>query len=479
VNRDHHYLYEAVAQQLTDAIRQNTFAVGERMPSLRQLADRHRISMATALQAYRLLEDRGLLVARPRSGYYVREAVAECETGPPISRPPDQPNLPINMQYGLQFQEMMTQRGLLSLGVTADPAPELVPAKALGRILAGVARRAADMPASYGYPMGHDGLRVQIARRMADAGCYCKPSEIVVTNGCQASLGLCLRVLAKPGDTVAIESPTFVANPHLLAVLGLKALEIPTHPQTGIDVDALEQAIQRHAVAACLLAPTCQNPLGASMPEANKRRVVDMLAGAGIPLIEDDALGDLSFERPRPKAAKAFDQDDNVLYCSSLSKVLGPGQRVGWIATGRHHDAIAYLRGVLDSVAWPTWQHHALAQFLAGGGYARAAGAATRVYAKRVSAMRRKVLEHFPDGTLVTNPSGGFNLWVELPDTIDVNELLRRALEHNVGFAPGMLFSPTWSYTHHLRLSCGGSRTWDRTEHAIALLGGLAKQLAG
>ena len=474
---DNEHLYQAIAQEMAKAICGGTFAAGARLPSVRKLAKRHSISAATATKVYQVLEDSGLLETRPRSGYYVRDRSSKCATEPSISRPPGEPNHPINVQIVLRVQQLVTQPGVLSLGVTSDPAPILLPTKAMGKIFAGVARSAASQSSTYSYPYGHVDLRTQIVKCMSDAGCYLTTEDIIVTSGCQSALVLALRAVTKAGDTVAIESPTFVGVPHLFAVLGLKALEIPTHPSTGIDIDALQLALSRHPVKACLLMPSCQSPLGASMPESSKRRLVKLLARAAVPLIEDDVLGDLTFERPRPKPAKAFDQDGNVLYCTSFSKVLGPGLQVGWIAPGRYRDLTAYLHNVLHSMSSPVWQQLGMAEFLAGGSYTRTVNRIVRAYQKRVNTMRQWVLDYFPQGTLVTNPQGGYILWVELPESIDVDELLRRAIELGIGFAPGMHFSPSWCYTHHIRLGCGGSLDWNKYEPAVAAVGKLAREL--
>lgn len=467
------YLYESIAEKLAEAILRGTFAVEERMPSLRELARQYDVCIATATQVYHALEDRGLVTTRPRSGYFVRARIVE----PAVSKPPDKPTLLERKDILTRVQRALLQPGLLSLGMTADPAPDLIPSKAIGRSLASVARCAANLAAIYGHPYGHLDLRVQIARRMSDAGCYLAPDDLIVTTGCQNSLSLALRVIAQPGDTIAIESPTYIGVPHLLAALGLKALEIPTHPGAGIDIDALQQALARHPVKGCLLMPSCQNPLGASMPEASKRRLVELLAQAHVPLIEDDALGDLSYERPRPKAAKAFDQEGNVLYCSSFSKTLGPGQRIGWIAPGRYRDSVAYLQSVFHSLSSPVWQQVGIAKFLAAGSYTRNVHQAALAYRKRVNTMRDWVQKYFPPGTRATQPRGGFILWVELPESVDVTVLESRAFEQGITFSPGFLFSAAYSYTHHIRLSCGGSVDWDKVEAAVAIVGKLAGEI--
>jgi DNA-binding transcriptional MocR family regulator len=471
------FLYQAVAQHLANAIRRGTFAAGERMPSLRQLAERHHISLATAVQVYRVLVEKKLIESRSRSGYYVRKQNVEQDLEPLPSQPVDVPERPVNIQIGFRFHDMISKPGLVSIGVTADPAPDLVPSKVIARFLGSVTRRNPTLGAIYSHALGNDDLRSQIASCMTDAGCYLSPDDIIVTSSCQESLGLALRAVARAGDTIAIESPTYIGIPHLLAFLDMKALEIPTHPRTGIDIDALQQALTRHPVKACIFMPACHNPLGASMPEKNKRRLVDLLAKEGIPLIEDDAMGGLTFEQPRPKAAKAYDRDGNVLYCGSFSKILGPGQRIGWIAPGRYKDPVIYSKTVLTSLSSPVWQHLAIANYLAGGSYARTVSRAVRAYKKRVMLMREWVLGYFPAGTRVTRPQGGFILWVELPESIDVQVLLKSALAKGMAFSPGLFFSPSGGYTHHIRLSAGGSIAWDRMESTLAALGKLANNV--
>ena len=280
------------------------------------------------------------------------------------------------------------------------------------------------------------------------------PDDIIITNGCLEALGLALRAVAKSGDTIAIESPTYFGVLQVIESLGMKALEIPTHARSGIDPAALAKSIKQRRIAACVLMPTFNNPLGSAMPDAHKQEVVYLLAKNGIPLIEDDMYGALSYEPRRPKSAKAFDSHGNVLYCSSFSKTVSPGLRIGWILAGRYQEQVRYQK-FLDNICTASHPQLTLAEFLAKDGYRRCVRHAVRVYRQRMEQFRHWLTEAFPKGTRISNPQGGFLLWVELPESVNCLDLYQKAREKKIAITPGVLFSAQGQYQHHIRLSCG------------------------
>jgi DNA-binding transcriptional MocR family regulator len=447
------FLYEQLANDLAKAIQQGLFAQEERLPSLRQISEQYTVSMATAIQAYQHLEQTGLIAARPKSGYYVCQRLREPSAEPTSSQPKSSPT-EVNVGHlAMSLVNESRQPGLLRLGA-AVPEPALLPLGTLSRTLAGIARRAQHAPASYEQSQGNLGLRKQIARLMRDSGVRCTPDDIIITNGCLEALGLALRAVAKSGDTIAIESPTYFGVLQVIESLGMKALEIPTHARTGIDPAALGKAIKQRRIAACVLMPTFNNPLGSVMPDAHKQEVVELLAKHGIPLIEDDMYGALSYEPRRPKAAKAFDSDGHVLYCSSFSKTVSPGLRIGWILAGRYQDQVRYQK-FLDNICTASQPQLTLAEFLAKDGYRRCVRHAARVYRQRMEQFRHWLTEAFPKGTRISNPQGGFLLWVELPKSVDCLDLYQRARDKKIAITPGVLFSAQGQYQHHIRLSCG------------------------
>jgi DNA-binding transcriptional MocR family regulator len=288
---------------------------------------------------------------------------------------------------------------------------------------------------------------------MAESGCQVPANGIVITNGCQEALTLALRAVTTPGDVVAIESPTFYGLLQVIDSLGLKALEIPTHPRDGISLQALQLALEQWPVKACILVPNYSNPLGYCMPDEHKQQLVGMLNEYKIPLIEDDVYGDLGFSPRRPSTCKAYDRNGYNFYCSSFSKTLSPGLRIGWIAPGRYQEKIEYLKYVTN-LASPTIPQLALAQLLRSGAYERHLRKVRRDYAFAVTRMIEAVERHFPEGTKVTQPQGGFVIWIELAKGVNSLELAHRLLTESISIAPGPIFSASQKYRNFIRLSC-------------------------
>jgi DNA-binding transcriptional MocR family regulator len=468
-------LYDQVAGQIVKLIERGTLPPGERIPSVRTLSRQQGVSVSTVLQAYRLLEDRGLIEARPQSGYFVRPKRWTPPEEPAISRPAKGATQVNVGELIMRVMQASQNPSLVRLGA-ALPSPELLPAAQLNRCLAAVGRRSGLAGSDYSVPPGNLALRRQIARRALEAGCVLSPDEIVITCGAMEALNLCLRVVAKPGDPIAIESPTYFGVLQCIESLGLKAVEIPTHPRDGVSLDALSYALETHPIKACLFALNFNNPLGCCMPDANKARLVQMLSDRGIPLIDDDIYGDLAFSGTRPRSSKSFDRKGNVLLCDSFSKTLAPGYRVGWCAPGRWLREVEHLKFVTN-VATATLPQMAIADFLANGGYNHHLRRIRRLYAEKVHQMSQTVSEWFPDGTRITRPAGGHVLWVEMPTSVNSLELFDRALATGISIVPGPVFSAKGKFRNFIRLNCGNP--WSKAiERAVAQLGKIAREMA-
>jgi len=449
----HEYLYQQIAKDIADSIKRGEYQVGERLLSLRAVCDRYGVSLATAIQAYQLLQDQELVTVRAKSGYRVQNGQSAQITAPEMSQPQFK-SMPVNVsQLAMSLVNETRQTGLIKLGA-AVPAPEMLPLATLARTTAGTARRLYQEMGSYADTQGYMPLRQQIVRLMREAGVRCHRDDIIITNGCLEALSLALRVVAKPGDTIAIESPTYFGVLQVIEALGLRALELPTDVVQGINVNTLEQAISKRQLTACVLMPSFANPTGASMPDANRKRVVELLAGHKIPLIEDDVCGILSYDSVRPKALKSYDNEQMVIYCSSFSKTVAPGLRIGWIVAGIYKKPVIY-RKFLDNISTSILPQMALAELLAKTSYRRKMRQVASVYRLRMDRLRYWVARYFPAGTRISNPAGGFLLWVELPKKIDCLTLYHQAMEKKIATTPGVLFSVQGQYNHHLRLSCG------------------------
>lgn len=458
-------LYRKLADELADLIRAGGFRPGDRLPGVRAQARQRQLSIATVISAYRQLEDWGLIEVRDRSGFYVQARPSALTPPPRILVTAMRPAPVTGQQMVLELIKAAKDPAMVQLGA-AVPAPEYLPTRALERALTKVARENRVRAASYEFSLGAPELRRQISRRLADTGCALHPDNLIITNGCQEALTLALRATTSPGDVVAIESPTFYGLLQVIESLGLEALEIPTNPQTGLSLEALELALSRWPVKACVVTPNFSNPLGCLMPDDHKRRLVALLAAHKIPLIEDDIYGDLSYSHARPSLCKAL--DDNVILCSSVSKSLSPGLRVGWIAPGRFQEKVEYMKYVLN-LASPTLPQLAVNELLENGQYERHLRRVRGDYAQAVARMSEAVLNIFPEGTKITRPEGGFVLWLELPERVNSFELAQKSLTRGISIAPGPIFSASQKYKHFIRLSC--ACVWSpRVERALVSL---------
>jgi DNA-binding transcriptional MocR family regulator len=473
IRRDDGFLYEQIASTVSSMIETGTLQPGDQIPSVRQLSTTQGVSISTVMHAYRILEDRGLIEAQPQSGFYVRAVGHMAVTEPTITMPPRYCSRVDMADRVLRLVTALSDPDVVPLGA-ALPAPELLPTDRLGSHLARVARDPAHQTPTYD-PLGYRPLRRLFAQRGLLSGCAFDEADVVVTNGCMEALSLSLQALTEPGDTVAIESPSYFGVLLLLEKLGLQALELPTSPRTGVCLEGVQEALQQEDVAALLLIPTYSNPTGSLMPEANKRALYDLLVEHDLPLIEDDIYGDLYFGETRPKPIKAFDRDDRVLYCSSFSKTIAPGYRIGFVTAGRYGREVAVLKTAhTASTASP--MQRAVADFIDRGGYEKHLRALRRRYRNNLARMRHAVADAFPDGTRVTNPRGGFLLWVEMPAGIDATCLSDEAHDRGISIAPGTLFAPGTTYDHCFRLN--GAQRWSKhIEDAIATLGALAHTL--
>lgn len=465
------YKYAEVAERIETLIEKKALKIGDKLLSVRALSKEQGISLSTAFQAYYLLESKGLIEARPQSGYYVKYAHNHILDLPKVSDPIDDA-VPVSVDDMISsvYHDLNSDKLIhFSLGV---PSIELMPAAKLNKAVMQAIHHSKSSCLGYEHIQGNVDLRRQIARQAFNWGGTPGDAEIVVTAGCVEALSLCIQAVTKPGDAVAIESPTYFAIFQLMEAHGLNVVEIPTDPVTGIDLEYLEQAIPKFNIKACLVVSNFNNPLGSCIPDARKQQLVHMLAKKEIPLIEDDIYGELYFGKTRPLTCKSYDKKGLVLYCSSFSKSLAPGHRIGWTIPGRFKERVIKLKR-MHTVATNTLSQSAIAHFLANGRYElhlRHLRKALHTHSLRYV---QAISDYFPEDTCMTRPQGGFVLWIELNKKNDAYKLHKRALKQNIGIAPGQIFSSQARFTNCFRLSFG--EPWsERIEQGIRTLGKLA-----
>ena len=466
-------LYQRIAHQLAEDIRQGVYRPGERVPSVRKMSMQLNVSHATVLQAYANLEDQGMIRARPQSGFYVHHTPALTAPTPDIAQV-ERPTLVTRSSIINQVLSESRRDGLIPLGA-AVPHVDYLPARALHQQLAKVTRFQSQRAFSYMFSPGYEPLRRQVAIRMRDAGVVVGPEEVVITHGCVDALQMSLRVLTKPGDLIAAESPSYYGLLQLADLLGLKVIEIPCDPDTGLSLEALQLAASQWPIKALVLTARLSNPLGGSIPDARQKQLLKMAANFDIQIVEDDIYGELLFDVGSIRALKSNDAEGRVIYCSSFSKTISPGVRIGWIIPGKYQEEIQRLQTFSTHSACSVTQM-AVSAYLENGGYDRHLRYIRHEYRKNISAVQLAVQRYFPEGTQMTRPTGGFILWVSLPARVNTKELHVQALERGISIAPGLIFSNTEQFNHCVRLNCG--LPWSaEAERALKTLGELAGEL--
>ncbi len=461
-------LYARLADKMTDQIRSGALAANERMPSVRQLSKREKVSISTVTAAYNLLEERGWVEARPKSGYYVRRRNREPLAAPSAIETPPQPVIATTSQLVMDVLRQGTKPHAFNFS-RAIPALDFPIVRHAQQTYTRLSRTRQHLGLGYTSPEGPQVLRQQIARHNVDAGVSGSPDAIVTTAGCLNAVGLCVQVLTKPGDMVAVESPCYYGILQLIEAHGLRAIEIPAHPETGLSLEALALALEQWPLKVVLAVSNFSNPLGCSIPDERKQALVGLLERYQVPLIEDDLYGDLYFGERRPTAIKAFDRQGLVLLCSSLSKTIDPQLRVGWVLAGRFYEEILH-RKFVNMNSTPLLPQLVCAEILGQGIYERHLRQAREVYRQRYQHMVDLVSEHFPRDTKISRPQGGIVAWLELPGSIDTTELYHHCRDQGVLIAPGEVFSLNNQFRNCFRLSYATRWTAER-EEAIRQLG--------
>ncbi|EEJ5772420.1 PLP-dependent aminotransferase family protein [Salmonella enterica] len=464
--------YQRLAEQIREQIASGVWQPGDRLPSLREQVASSGMSFMTVGHAYQLLESQGRIIARPQSGYYVAPHPV-CRSVATAAHVIRDEAVDINT-YIFEMLQASRDTSVVPFA-SAFPDPRLFPLPQLNRSLAQVSKTATAMSVIENLPPGNAELRYAIARRYAQQGITVSPDEIVITAGALEALNLSLQAVTAPGDWVVVENPCFYGALQALERLRLKALSIPTDVKEGIDLMALEQALQEYPVKACWLMTNSQNPLGFTLSAEKKARLVALLTHHNVMLIEDDVYSELYFGREKPLPANAWDRDDTVLHCSSFSKCLVPGFRIGWVAGGSHARQIQRLQ-LMSTLSTSSPMQLALVDYLSTRRYDAHLRRLRRQLAERKQQAWQTLLRHLPAEVKIHHNDSGYFLWLELPEQLDAGELSAKALEHLISIAPGKMFSTSGAWTRFFRFNTAWH--WgEREEQAVKQLGSLIREM--
>jgi len=469
------HLYMQVAGGVEKMIAEDVLKIGDKLPSVRVLSEEYGISMGTAFQAYYHLEGKGLIESRPKSGYYVRFNHKRFPALPKMVKPD-------SLSHTVSVKEMISN---IYSDITADhkmnfalavPDASLLPAAKLNKSVVHALRNTKDHCIQYEHTQGSIDLRRQIAKLAFNWGGKVKPEEIIVTNGCLEAITMCLRAVTNFGDTVAVECPSYFGIYQAIESLGLKVVEISSDPTNGLELASLEKAIEKFNIKACVCVPNFNNPLGSCMPDENKKQLVTLITKHNIPLIEDDIYGELYFGKNRPKPCKYFDTKGMVMHCSSVSKSLAPGYRIGWTLPGKFFEEVRQIKR-MHNISSPTLTQAAIAHFLQHGRYEYHLKNLRKALHTQCLRYIQSVITYFPADTKISRPHGGFVLWLELNKHVDVFKLRSEAIKQHISVVPGKIFSASCNFSHCLRISFG--KPWnDDIDYGLKVLGDLVKKQA-
>ncbi|WP_300675547.1 PLP-dependent aminotransferase family protein [Soonwooa sp.] len=463
-------LYLNIAKAIQDQIEKGVLKVGDKLPSVRSAQKLYNVSLNTAKSAYLELESRSLIRAKPRSGFFVGPLTQPKLSLPTVSKVDAEVNIEEAEDLAEKIMKTISNPNVTQFGLSI-PGANLLPVAKLNKTLANVVRKRSDAGTSYEPVQGNERLRKGIAKWAMVLEGKITDDDLVITSGAMNAIYLSLLAVTKPGDAVAIETPAYFGFLQALNLLGLRAIEIPTDPILGVDLDALKKVLPK--ISACLFVTNFHNPLGYLMPDEHKKELVKMLAHYHIPLIEDDIHGNLYFGSGRPKPCKFYDEEGLVLWSASVSKTLAPGYRVGWLAPGKFKNQIISQK-ISQTVCSPSLMSEVIADFLEFGRYDHHLRSFRSKLYSNFLQFRRAVEMYFPDNIKISQPKGGFMLWLELDKKICTENLYEVAFRQNITFAPGRMFSQHQQYQNCMRLNYAMEWT-DKVEQDLKKLGDLIK----
>ncbi|MDH6252799.1 DNA-binding transcriptional MocR family regulator [Chryseobacterium sp. H1D6B] len=464
-------LYLKIAKIIEDQISTGILNLGDKLPSIRSVQKLYNVSINTVKQAFLELENRSLIEPRAKSGYFVSKTSQRKSSLPTVGELKSVPYEKPPEDLISKVFNTLTNKDIIQFSLGAADK-KMLPIAKLNKGITKVIRDLEDCGTGYEPAQGSLNLRRTLAKWSLVLEGKLNEDDFVTTSGTMNAIFNCLFAVTKPGDTVAVETPVYFGILQVIKSLGLKVIEIPSHPITGVDLEALKKVLPK--LAACCFVTNFSNPLGSLMPEEHKIELVKMLTHHNIPLIEDDLYGNLFFGKGRPRPCKFFDEAGIVMWCGSVSKTLAPGYRVGWVAPGKFKDKIIRQK-LLHTISTPSLYEEVIADFMEHGRYDHHLRAfRNRLYANCLQ-FQRAVEDYFPEGTKISQPQGGFMLWVEVDQKIDTAELYDTALKENISFAPGRMFTQHNQYNNCMRLNY--ALEWnERTESGLKTLGNIIKK---
>jgi DNA-binding transcriptional MocR family regulator len=476
--------YLGLYERYKGLIHSGTYAPGERLPSLRAVAEEEGLGLNTVRSAFGLLEAEGLARPLERGGYYVGRgsgratgtSALEGYASPRDCRETEGLSASRKIEY-LLAAGGASRNGSVAGFALAEPDSSLLPVARLERLLGSLSGNWIE----YGEGEGEGELRRRIAASCHPYHGNLDSEGILVTNGATEAISVAVRAFVEPGDSVVVESPTYYDYFRQLAAARAKIVEIPLRrssrqggaARAGIDLDLLESRLKRQEIKMIIVQPNVQNPTGAIMGDEDKARLVALAAKSGSILVQDDVYGDLAFSRERPRNLGAFGDYERSVYLTSFSKSLAPGLRIGWMYAPGLAEGLKRTKS-LSSLSTNRASQRAIADYLAGPAFKKHLIAMRASLEAQLEDYLGLLSDALPEGSTLMRPSGGCLLWIALPKGVDASELFESAARMGILFAPGELFSANPFFRGHMRINFG-YRLGDKRRAELGRLCDLAR----
>lgn len=467
------FKYETIINYITNAIEDGMIDYGAKLPSLRFMSKKFDCALSVVMQAYNQMERHGFVYSIEKSGFF---AAQPSNTPTPTSS---------REIYSLKKEEAKplsiigniveasNDKTIVPLGAGIPPE-SLLPVNSLRQSITRILKTTPTVLQGYSDEAGDLNLRLEICKIMLNRNIKVRPDEILITNGCIEAISLSIQTVSHPGDTIAVESPLFFGTLQLLKELKRNIIMIPTSPDTGMDLESLEKIIKTEDVKGIIISAAFQNPLGFVMPIKNRINIIELASKFNVPIIEDDLYSDCSHNNIVERPLRSFDNNKNVLYCSSFSKTISSGIRIGWLIGGKYHLRCKNLK-VAGTLGGNPLLQRALADFLNRNAYDKHVQTLQKSIAKQAAEMKVLLEKYLPLGAAISTPKGGLFFWIEFSKNIDSINIYKKCLEQRISIAPGQAFSNGERFKTCLRVSFCNPVT-PEIESAIIKLGEIIQE---
>lgn len=461
------FQYQNLAEQIAQKIYRGELTVGQRLNSLRDFAMLHQVSLNTAKSCYELLEAQGLIFVKPKAGYFVQIGKKESINLPQHDDFESHAREVSNLELQIEIQEASIHTDLIHLG-SIQLSPHLIPTDAIRRSLQRALKHSKPEDFLYSDKQGHIRLREALVQHWAEDGFFIAKEDIFISNGCMPALSVVIQTLTEEGDSIIVPTPNFNGQLQLLASLKRKIVEIPTSHE-GFDLVRLEHEMKYSGAKACLLTANFQNPLGFCLNNEDKQKIAQLAERYECYVIEDDIYAECNFSSIRPFPIRHWDDAGFVVYCGSVSKSLSPAYRLGWfcISPRLQHLKAKFLNA---NIAVNTPLQLGLTDLIHSRGYREHLHQLRPKIMRQMEQYWQYIIQAFYDVDLkLTQPSGGYSLWIQLPQTIHSLKMYRYAQTQGINIVPGIVFGEDDKYNNCIRLNAGHELSKDICQ-AIDLL---------